>query len=65
MVRIPAGTCAAGATEAHYEAYLQQSTMNFPGMAEAVRKQFMIPPAEAFGVKGRVRRLGEGAGRNE
>ena len=33
-----------GATEAQYKAYLQQSTMNFPGMAEAVRKQFMIPP---------------------
>jgi len=44
MIQIPAGTFLAGANERLFQFYLAQSKMNFSGMAEALRKQFRIPP---------------------
>lgn len=43
-VGIPAGPFIFGATERMIEAYLSQSLVNFPGMAEAVRRTFITPP---------------------
>ena len=44
MIQIAAGQFLAGANEELFQFYLAQSNMNFPGMVEALRKQFRIPP---------------------
>jgi formylglycine-generating enzyme required for sulfatase activity len=44
MVRIPKGRFVFGADELQIDYYIQQSTMNFPGMVEALRKSFITPP---------------------
>lgn len=44
MLQVTAGPFIYGATEEHFRAYFGRSTMNFPGMEEALRRQFIIPP---------------------
>jgi len=43
MVQVTAGPFLYGATEEQFQTYFLRSTMNFPGMEQALRKQFIIP----------------------
>jgi serine/threonine-protein kinase len=43
MVPVPSGQFLYGATEQQVEFYLSFSVMNFPGMVEAIRAQFVLP----------------------
>lgn len=43
MVEIPAGPSLFGATEEHFQFYLAQSRLNFPGMVEKTRRALVVP----------------------
>jgi formylglycine-generating enzyme required for sulfatase activity len=44
MVEIPAGTFTFGTTEELFQSFANAGTMNFPGMVDNLRKDFVIPP---------------------
>ena len=44
MVLIPAGPFSLGATEEQFQFYVRNSVVSFAGMAENLRKLFIIPP---------------------
>lgn len=44
MVQIPAGLFTFGTTEEQFQFYVRMSVVSFPGIAESLRKLFIIPP---------------------
>lgn len=44
MVEVPAGTFTFGTTEELFQSFANAGTMNFPGMVDNLRQDFVIPP---------------------
>ncbi len=46
QVRVPAGKFIFGASEEHFKSFMAHSLVNFPGMAEKIRRMFVMPARE-------------------
>ncbi len=47
MVEVPAGTFTFGTTEEIFQSFAKAGTLNFPGMVDNLRQDFVIPPRSA------------------